>query len=178
MDTRPREGLGQPLRCAVCHDTHDALIACAACGTWFHEDCRTLVGRCPTLGCQRTATPKTVPSALLKWKTIWIVALVGGWVTTALLAGRLGRFCDEWRILPWPPRDFAIWLGSAMQSPMGVLLLLSWALASIGRLFSRPKVSGAELTILRGPRIVVLLAFLALNLSVAIHFAYLFVQVT
>ncbi|HZU98332.1 MAG TPA: hypothetical protein VFF73_16620 [Planctomycetota bacterium] len=38
-------------RCAYCHEVLEAGLACAACHTAFHADCRAELAHCPTLGC-------------------------------------------------------------------------------------------------------------------------------
>jgi hypothetical protein len=55
LATRP----GPALRCAVCHDelpsVTDARVSCPDCQTVLHRECRTGLGRCPTLGCRGSA---------------------------------------------------------------------------------------------------------------------------
>ncbi|MCO5172411.1 MAG: hypothetical protein M9894_39440 [Planctomycetes bacterium] len=58
MEVRAR-AVGEPGRCAVCHDLAAVAVPCPACRTVAHPDCRSDLGRCPTLGC---AGAREVPS--------------------------------------------------------------------------------------------------------------------
>ncbi|MBL4849573.1 MAG: type II secretion system protein GspG [Planctomycetes bacterium] len=48
------EGLAQGvLRCAYCHgEAYGLLEGCCECAILLHADCRRILGRCPTIGCQ------------------------------------------------------------------------------------------------------------------------------
>jgi len=41
------------VRCALCHGTFLVGWTCPGCRTKVHDDCRTNIRRCPTLGCTR-----------------------------------------------------------------------------------------------------------------------------
>lgn len=53
----------EELRCAYCHGAlADQQVACRACDTRLHPDCRADLDRCPTLGCAGEA-PRRRPTA-------------------------------------------------------------------------------------------------------------------
>ncbi len=56
------------LRCALCHDGagRELLVACGACSTRLHAECRKGLGRCPTRGCAEGAKAGAAPP-LPRW---------------------------------------------------------------------------------------------------------------
>lgn len=51
MRPDPRARPAGNVRCAVCHGAAIDALPCPGCRTVVHADCRTDLGRCPTLGC-------------------------------------------------------------------------------------------------------------------------------
>lgn len=78
IELRLREGQPGDVRCALCHDRLGAeRVACIACSTLLHPECRSSTTRCPTLGCRLWPAPRTRrrerprPSRLPYARTRW-----------------------------------------------------------------------------------------------------------
>jgi type IV pilus assembly protein PilA len=76
-----RERPSDELRCAICHDALTEGLVCARCRTRVHEECRSLVPRCPTLGCApRPPIRVVVPDAADYWPSIHSLTIMMGLV--------------------------------------------------------------------------------------------------
>jgi hypothetical protein len=67
------------LRCAICHDEPLPLERCGLCQSAFHVDCRSALGRCPTLGCARRI--RVSGRRPFAWRRNLILSLVTGGAT-------------------------------------------------------------------------------------------------
>ncbi len=76
------------LRCAVCHGVLRPAVDgyCGSCGSRFHEECRTDLERCPTLGC-RGSIPRTRRPLLERAVFLGLVALGPFVLATAVIFG-------------------------------------------------------------------------------------------
>jgi hypothetical protein len=90
------------LRCAVCHDDlASPRLVCPACRTMLHAECRSLVRRCPTLGCVGLVARKLAPVPQAATYRV-LGCLIGCLATLAVLVVSLG---SHWTIRPKPWLD-------------------------------------------------------------------------
>lgn len=75
------------LRCAYCREAfrRERSCACRACGTLLHDECRRVLGACPSLGCEAQVIPPRRRSDRLRFILFWPLFLV--FLASFFLAG-------------------------------------------------------------------------------------------